>query len=243
MSDGNQNRGTARKPNALSEYKLRLIGDPVNGAKRKPTLGFSFHKNQPQIDVRTNVDGDKDYGRISAKLDTPTFFAIVPAIENMCDPATPNNTKIVVKNLAVRFVNGQRTDPKLDTQLLVGKDAEGLIYMAVTSWERERPIIKFVFRPSEMHTLFDGTGTELSPQAVSLLYAKGWARLFAAMAPFVLYHEYVEPPPRDGGNGGGNNNNGGNRGGGNWGGGNNGGNRNSGNSGGADAGGGDDWPM
>lgn len=239
MSDGNQNR-QPRKPNALSEYKLRLVGDPVNGAKRAPTLGFSVNKNQPQIDVRTNVEGDKDYGRISAKLDSPTFFAILALVEQMADPSTPPGTKQMVKNKATRFLNGRRSDPMLDTTVIVGRDNEGVVFIGVTSWEKERPIIKFPFRPSIMHELVDASGTPVPLSKVSELYARGWCQNMYNLVPHVLYAEYVEPPPRDGagGGGGGRPQGGGNRGG--YGGGY------GGNAGGSSGGGGfpdDDFPM
>jgi hypothetical protein len=210
MSDGNQNR-QPRKMNALSEYKLRLVGEPVNGAKRAPTLGFSVNKNNPQIDVRTNVEGDKDYGRISAKLDTPTLFTLLALLDQMADPSTPPNTKHQIRNKAIRFINGRRSDPMLDTTIIVGRDAEGVVFIGVTSWEKERPIIKFPFRPSAMHELVDSTGAPVPLAKISEYCARGWANLVAQIIPTILINEYVEPPPRDGAGAGGG---GGNRGGG-----------------------------
>lgn len=251
MADGNQQqRGTPRKKTALDEFKLRLVGEPVNGAKRPPTLGFSIVKNLPQIDVRTNVESDKDYGRISAKLDQPTFFAVMELINKAIEG--PNDSKTVVKNFAHRFINGKRSDPMLDSQIVVGKDASGVVYMGVMSWEKERPIIKFPFRPSQYAKFSNSDGTEMSLADVSVLYGKGYLKMLHGLIPLVLASEYVEPPPRDpqqggggygGGQGGGNRGGynggqgGGNRGGGEkWGGGGNG------NSGGASDGL-DDFPM
>lgn len=201
MSDGNQNR-QPRKLNALSEYKLRLIGDPVNGAKRPPTLGFSVNKNQPQIDVRTNVEGDKDYGRISAKLDTPTFFAILAAVQQMAEPGTAPGTKQMFKNKATRFLNGRRSDPMLDTTVIIGRDNDGVVFIGVTSWEKERPIIKFPFRPSQMHEMVDGTGAPAPLSKISELFARGWCIAMGALVSEILHAEYVEPPPRDNAGGG-----------------------------------------
>ena len=257
MADGNQNR-QPRKKNAYDEFKLRLIGDPVNGSRKKPTLAVSVRKNQPTIEVRTGVEGDKDYGRIMAKLDSPTFFAIPPAIDQLCLATTPNDTKFVVKNMGVKFSQGGQRDVKLDTQLILGKDRDGILFIAVTSWEKDRPIIKFSFRPSEMHDWYDGAGNKLSPAQVSVLYAQSWATIFSNLTPHVLYAEYEEPPPRDDnrqgggggygnrGGGGGGGYGGGNRGGGgggNWGGGGGGGNASSGSSSGGSDDAGDGWPM
>ena len=216
MADGNQHqRGQPRKKNSLDEYKFRLIGDPVNGSRRPPTLGFSVVKNQVQIDVRTNVENDKDYGRISAKLDSPTFFAVLVKLDEVID--APPDTKYVLENTAIRFVNGQRTDPKLDTRVLLGKDRDGVVFIGVTSWEKERPIVKFPFRPSQFHSWARADGTLLSPAELSQLYARGYVRELQSLVPVVLETNYVEPPPREnrggyggnrgGGSGGGSSNN------------------------------------
>lgn len=231
MADNFQNRQAApRKPNALNEYKLRLSADPAPGSNRRPTLGISVHKNQPQIDVRTNVEGDIEYGRISAKLDGFTFTTFLAKLEEIIRPETPADTKFIIKCFAGKFIQGQRSEPKLDTQVVIGKDRENMLYIAVTSWQKERPIIKFIFKPHEekgvpLFQFYDGTGNPLSPAEVSRLYASGYLKLLETLVPNVLCSEYVEPPPppqRDN-NGGGNNGGGGgynnNRGGG--GGGNN----------------------
>ena len=245
------NNPTPRKPNALSEYKLRIVGDPVNGAKRPPTLGFSVNKNQPQIDVRTNVEGDKDYGRISAKLDTPTLFLLLADLEQVA--AGPADVKKTLAASNFRFINGKRSDaPMLDSKVVYGKDKEGVVFIGVMSWEQGRPIIKFPFRPTNLYSLSNSDGSAASPADVSVAMCRGWVKIITQIVGQILVDEYVEPPPRDdsrgggggGGYGGGGGNNNNNRAGG-GGGGYSGGGSGGGGGGNASDGatGGDDFPM
>ena len=224
MSDGTQQRGQPRPPTALSEFRLRLIGDAVNGSNRAPTLGFGINKNNPEIVVRTNVEGDKDYGRITAKLSTADFFAIFAALEDAIPG--PANTKQTITLAASRFMNGKPSDsPMVDSKVIIGKDKDGILFIAVTSWEKDRPIIKFPFRPSNdkrnATTWVDNEGQALSAERLSMAYARGWLKILGGMIPYMLITQYVAPPPRDngGGGGGGNRGGGGNQWGGNRGGG------------------------
>lgn len=201
MADGNRPNNMP-KPNMLSEYRLRLKGDKVGNDSKVPTLGFSIKKNNPQIDVRTGVQNDKDYGRISAKLDTFTWFAVAQALREL--HTREAGYKFAIKINAVRFINGKRSDPMLDTSLTIGRDENGVAYLGVTSWEKDRPVIRFRLLPDQLISFVHQDGRPWEASELSLLYAKGFAATMESLAPFILYHEYQEPPPRDGGNGGGN---------------------------------------
>jgi uncharacterized membrane protein YgcG len=217
MADFNQ--ANARKKTGLSEYNLRLVADPINGARRGPNMGFVVVKNNPHIEVRTNIENDKDYGRIIAKLDSPTFYAIIEAINEA--PTWPNDKKVMWSINAHRFVNRQRSkDPMLDAKVLVGKDKEGVVYMSVLSWDKERPLIKFPFRPAALHSVAHGDGTPLTAAEISVLYCRSWVRMLNNLVAHLLITEYVEPPPpqqQQGGGGGFSGGQGGSNGGGGYG--------------------------
>lgn len=192
-----QNTPNRRKPNALSEYKLRLTAKPVAPGSRAPNFGIVVVKNQPHLVVRTNVENDKNYGKIEAKLDTPTYFALIEALSQIIDG--PNGARKVISNMGHPFANGQRSkEPKLDTKVLVGKSAEGVVWIAVTSWEQSRPVIQFSFAPTQYHQWAHGDGTPLTEAEASVLYAKSYIRNMSALVPLILFDEYVEPEPRGG---------------------------------------------
>lgn len=207
MADGNQNRQNApAPPTLLSEFRLRLLGDPLPNAKRPPTLGFKIAKNGVQIEVRTNIENDKDYGRILAKPSISDFFSILSLLEKVA--TGPAGEKYTIGLKASRFISGQPSkEPMLDTKVVVGKDNDGVIFMGVLSWEKERPVIKFPFRPFNDNrnetTWTKGDGTALSPAEISSLYYAGWLRVLESVVPTLLINGYTPPPPRDNAGGGG----------------------------------------
>jgi len=220
MADGNQpNRARAT---ALQAYDLKLTTAPTDGATRNPSLGFQVRKNNPQIVVRTQVPNDKEFGKITAQMTAPDLHALAALIERVANG--PAGKKEVMKNLARRFINGKRSDPMPDTLIHVGKDEKGVVWIAVQSWDKSRPLIRFPFGPTEMTQLLHEDGTNWGLDEVSQVYATGWVTIIRSIVSHVVVNEYVEPPPRDNGQGGGGYNNGGNRGGGGgWGGNNQGG--------------------
>lgn len=216
--------------NVLSEFKLRLLGEIQSGAKRRPTLGVSVHKNQPRIQVRTEVPNDSDNGLIAANMDTHTFFAFMDILKKVTEnPAVEPENRFSIRNQGHTFFGGKRSEkPELLSTTIIGRDKDTQeVYLAVISSRKERPCIKFYFRPSEWHDLRDGQGQPLDPATISNIYASSYLGWLNELVPAVLFAEYVAPEPRDNGQGGGgnnwgnrNNNNGGNNRGGNnnWGG-------------------------
>ena len=215
--------------NVLSEFKLRLLGEIQSGAKRRPTLGVSVHKNQPRIQVRTEVAGDRDNGLIAANMDTHTFFAFIDILTRVAaNPAVEPENRYSIRNMGFTFFGGKRSEkPEQLSTTIIGRDKDTQeVYLAVISSRKERPCIKFYFRPSEWHDLRDGSGQPLDPATISNIYANSYVSWLSELVPAVLATEYVAPEPRPengGGNGGGNWNNNRNN---NGGGGNRGGNNN-----------------
>lgn len=212
--------------NAFDDYKRRLVGqrvgtDPNN---KRPNLTFKMRNNLPQIVVKTGVGNDKDHGRISASFPTiDDFEAVLIVLEEIIQG--PNNVKEAVQIHAKKFIQGKMSDPMPDTNVLMGKDENGVVWIGVTSWEKERPVIKFPFVPDDLMRYKHGDGRAWEPGELSIVSAKAMLRRVRAMFPFSYVNEYTQPKPRDnnqsgGGNrgynggGGGNNNNSNNSGGG-----------------------------
>lgn len=209
--------GNFRKPlpkTAFNEYKLRLRGPIQDGGKRPPNLSVSVIRNQPRIDVFTEVPNDKNNGKITAAMDSLTFFALLEALDMVIDGEPDNQLK-------VPNMTGAPQNKFLASTTLVGKDKDGRVYISVVA--KERPMIKFVFLPSDYHPgIQRRDGTPLNEAELSVIYARAWRRLMCELTPNVLDSHFDPPEPRQGGGsrgsyGGGNNSSygGGNRGGGN----------------------------
>jgi hypothetical protein len=197
-----------RKKIALDNRKLGLIG--LIGPGMKPSsLGWGLYSNNPRIIVYTNDPGDTvDYGKIAAHLDTPTFYAFIDAIRLAADDKLPDG-KVVFQNKNFIYPKGQRSEtPVIQSQLVVGRDEDGAIWISVLA--KERPKIKFYFITPEFHTLLNGKGEPLGKGLVSQMYARAYASMLEQMYGHLSVTEYVEPvkKPQQGqggaGQGGGN---------------------------------------
>lgn len=178
---------TPAKQNVLSESKLKLTAAPQQGSKKKPTLAVKVYQNNPRLEVRTNVPNDRDFGRITAALDSFTFFGLLDLIDKVSKGAS--DTKYVLNNQST-YINGQKVDqPQVATRVVVGKDKEGITYLAVTA--KDRPMIKFNLMPSEWHFLNGPDGQAANVELVSQAWAAGWCNVMKQLVPTVLTTEFA----------------------------------------------------
>lgn len=248
MADGNnfQRNPNAKPPNVLSEFALRLTGEPINGSKRPPSLMLNVKRDGKSgpwcavLEVRTGVENDKDFGKIPLMLDMPTLFMFLDLINKWADATEAGFDRIELSSRRyMRAQNAMSKEPMVDGTVAVGRTASGQIYLGVKSWDADRPNCKFILRPvvdfRRKVLLFKQDGTPWEDGALSQLYARSWAKSLAKLITQVYVDEFTPAPPREqqqgggggyGGNrgGGGGGYGGGNRGGGNYGGGNSGGN-------------------
>lgn len=225
MSDNNQGgQAPARTGHLLQAFDQVILGAPVSGAQKPPRLTFGYYRGKPNISVKTNGPNDHmDDGKIRAEPTNPDFFAILAALEWLVN--NPGENKFTCTLKAKRRVKGgQMSDDKMvSVRILVGRDNNDVIYMAVMSWNKDRPVIKFPFLPVSDNfaeaNWGNAAGEPLPNSKVSEFYAKGWLDQLRHHITTLTRDNYEPPKPRDGGggNGGGGYNRGG--GGGNGGGG------------------------
>lgn len=206
MADNYQNNGqSTRDRHAIGDYQSHLIGEPVAGATKPPRLSVYYHKNKFSIEVRTNLPNDRDNGIIRAELPPPVFYAFIEMVNRAISGENsdrPNSIRIKRPD----FKKTNNGEPVVDAKLAVGKDKNGVVFMAVLSWNKERPAIMFPFGPGKMFDFIKPDGSPWSQQEVSEVVAAGYAKEWAALAPHYMYNRYVAEEF----NRGGNNNNGGN---------------------------------
>jgi hypothetical protein len=205
----NFNQQNKKPPNILSDYKYRLLSDPVQGARKRPTLELDFYKNNPRFIVRTQVDGDKDHGRIQAPMDADTMFAIMQSIEDMATGKLTERKEY--QHWDYYFMNGKRSDDVVKkATTIIDRDEDGVMFIAVIA--KDRPKIKFHFK-YDMYTKLFINGVEASPEVASNDAAMSYKTRMVKIIPKLLVNNfvpYVPPNQNNGGNGGGyNNNNGG----------------------------------
>jgi len=270
MSNFQGSNPNAKPPNALNEYSLRLNGEKIGQSKRDPSLMFNVKRDgksgpwMVNVECRTGVENDKDFGKIAFLIDMPTAFSILGLVQKYAQPGEQDFTKIEILNRRfMRNQNQMSKEPMLDGAIVVGRNGSGQVYIGIKSWDNDRPNCKFILRPvvdfRRAVKLYHKDGTPWEDGPLSQLFAVAWAKSIGEMLTQLYVDEFVPAPPREqnGGQGGGG---GYNRGGGQGGGGNNygGGNRGGGgnnygggggnaggqqSSGGEDGGWGDDIPM
>lgn len=210
----NNGQRPERKKNAFNNTKLTLSAPCPTAKGKYSTLGFEFHNNNPAIVVRTNdpadMDPSRNYGRIMANMDTPAFFAFITNLKEAI--AAPGEFKRKCENHNHDYVNGRRSEEIVHiSDLWVGKDKDGCVYLSVLSKKDDRAVIKFIFGPSDnrWHKYFHGDGQPFTKGDLSMLYAKAWTQILGEVTANLIVQEYVAPVPRKpfGGNGGGQRNN------------------------------------
>ena len=196
--------------NALDNKKINLSTPCPGAPDKRSALIWGIISNNPRITVYTNDPSDtgesKGYGKIDAKLDMPIFFAFMQMLTNVIEHDGEIKQKIENKNFT--FFGGKRSDkPVVVSELWVGKDKDGILWMSVTAVNRPR--IKFNFVPNDFHNFFHGDGTPFTPAETSKIYAKGYVVILEKMMTHIAVNTYVKPEVKQqqsGNNWGGNNN-------------------------------------
>ena len=155
-----------------------------------PRLYWAIFDGNPRIVVRTQDPNDKDnnYGTIVAPMD-PIIMSVLSDIIRQAADAEPGwRQKITNKST---WHNGQKLqEPIRINDIIVGKDSEGCVYIALH--EDNRPNLRFLFGPSSFHYLIKNDGSPLSKAELSVLFAKGYANMvMQAVGTIIGYSSYA----------------------------------------------------
>lgn len=183
MSNYNQQQRAPLPRTAFDEIKLRLSGPRQEGGKRPPNLRVSVIRNNPRIDVFTNIEGDVDNGRISAPMEALTMFALIVKVEDIAKGEPDTQVKIANKT-------GAPGQQKILSHTIVGKDKEGRVFISVIA--QNRPRIKFMFLPSDWHEMAHKDGTPYEEAELSCVYARAWAKMMTELCPNVMDTHFQE---------------------------------------------------
>lgn len=182
MSDNEQKPA---QRNILSEFKTRLIGRPVDGAKKAPTFAFTINdKNDVSIKAYSNIEGDRGNGQISGRGDISVLFMITALVRAAV--SCKGAFKRTVKHEDHSFIRGQRSErPMWQFDLDIVRDAgDADVRLVLRSYNRAD--LEFFFRPSDYHRIVDGEGRELSNAELSDGYALGWCEMVENLAADLL---------------------------------------------------------
>jgi hypothetical protein len=175
----------------IDDLKLRLYAAPVNGAQKRPQFRVQIYENNPRFVVKTNVDNDKDHGKITAAMDLPIFFMVADILEKVIQG--PNDNQLRVVNKKRKFINGESKILD-DTYTVVGKDAAGVVWISILAYDKERPRIKFELLPNEYHTVIGPGGAPYDKGLMSQHFATGYLDTLKKIihGVFVKDYKYVD---------------------------------------------------
>lgn len=184
-----------RQKTALDEYKLRLIAKPLVAGAKPPMLSVGVYRNNPQITVFPGHDAGTGVKVISAGMDLRTFNVFLETVRRLAQKEHPP-AKIKFDN-SKQIPKEQRSDPKvrnkLSTELFIGKDEDGKMWISVTSAENQSaPKVKFYFGMDYYHKL-KAVGVELSEGDISALNAVAWVNMFDKLVHGVILSNGQDP--------------------------------------------------
>lgn len=162
--------------NIFSVMSNWMFADPVEGSQKRPSLRVGVFGNVPRITVKTNLQGDINHGKIDFNMDLATFAVGMAYLNDLVEgkEGIDNELKLEYQD---DFVAGKKLDKIITLATwVIGKAADGRIYMAVISSQQSRPRIRFFFGPTKYHNLKKGDGSQLDAGKISQAYARGFAR-------------------------------------------------------------------
>lgn len=180
----------------LDDRKLRLSAPPISGSKQRPQLSVAVVGGNPRINVYTNLDGDKENGRISAKMDLFAWGQLLEMIEHVC--ANPDTSRLQMANKRPMEQNeqspGGKREPVHESTTVVGRDKDGKIYIAVLSADNDRPKVIFHFGAQYYHTIVyrDAPQNFVEDRFVSEIAAKAWVKSMRAAVMQILTDKAAE---------------------------------------------------
>jgi hypothetical protein len=127
---------------------LQMFAPAPNAEGRNSNLQWGHYRGNPNITVWTGIVGDKK--PIQARMDISTFRQLVSMVKQLINGEITKG--ISIENDTI----DKRDDPDNKTRTtqsvtLVGRDAEGLVWISVQ--EKERPKIVFHFKLSDWHRI------------------------------------------------------------------------------------------
>ena len=216
-------------PTAFDDRNYVLYAEgKVEGGQSTPSMKFSVAKNQPRITVYTGrkTGPDQKSESLWARMSPYAYYNFLALLEMVA--RGPNDVRYAQKNdtMIPDKQNPGKKKQITETQTWVGKDDQGVVWVAVTKYNA--PNIQFQFKPPRFHDILTADGKPMQLAQVSMLCALEFIRLHRALLTSVLAVSFdgeSQSVPQKGGNnnwqgnrnGGGNDrNNGNNNSGGGW---------------------------
>jgi len=163
---------TLRKQYDDEDYGL-LTWSVRNGYPRITVFTSNAHKSET-FDYNTMITAPFDYANIEILLDY--FEQVIDA---------PNDTVFKIECFNTKFVNNERTnDIELQSTVSIGKDKEGMIYLAVLAEGKRK--VKFDLKGSRYHKYIVNGEVLTDDAAISKKVATGYLKVARKLLGYQL---------------------------------------------------------
>ena len=136
------------------------------------------HGFNPRLTVWTRTPTDPEKRPIDAPMTAKVLEELLLVLDKTCDAPIDTQVQIQCKTPLKDPDSGKRLDGyKTTATIVVGKDKDALIWIAVVSDNPDRPKIKFVFDEGPMHTFVYKDGTRIPREELSIMSVKSTIRL------------------------------------------------------------------
>jgi hypothetical protein len=190
------------KPIIIDDKKFALYGKPVEGGRGAPKMQFGVFRGNPNVVVFTNDPSDPEKKPIRAAMDPVIWGGFIELIKMAAD-ADPNWQRRIPNR------KGPPQKTFVESVTIVGKDAEGVVYIAIN--KQGRPTKKIPILPGMYADLTDDQGNPIPDGEKSVVFAKGFAITLNHIMLDLMRETYepAQPPGGQQGGGGGYNRGGG----------------------------------
>lgn len=193
----------ADRKTLLDLSKLQLRGY-LKGSKYPPSLKVGIYQNNPQITVYSNLESAPHKGIITAGMDFQTLHLIFKLIRDIVNE--DGGGEQIIYEIENKYKPRDSKELMVKNKTIIGKDAEGVVFISVIDSNPEMPKVKFEFGVNYYHGLVRKGGLPpLTKAEVSCRSAVAWADLFQNVVMRVAADIY-EPVDYNANKGGGNNN-------------------------------------
>lgn len=153
----------------------RMYADAPDAPGLRSSLRWGTLGANPRITVSTNVPADKTnkFGLISAAFNPETFMILLQSLEDIAKGENGQKMKFDCLTTILKD-DGSRSEPFLNSEVLIGKDDSGLVWISVLS--KDRPKIRFIFTVSDFHKIYKSGGVPINESEASVLQATAVAR-------------------------------------------------------------------
>lgn len=180
----------AREKNVSDDFSMMLNGEQNKQTKKRPNLSMFVSLNG--IKIKTYSADDEDWENATkgyVGINYVEMMMILHLIEEAIAAKEETTYKYEISDFT--FFNKQRSEkPKLLWTVVVGQDAEGLIYITLLSSDNAKPKIPYYFGTRYLRNLVRTRGGDLTPARVSQINAKAWVDAERAIVPLALQQQW-----------------------------------------------------